>query len=183
MKKIVAALLILLIVGCICPVVYAADWVEICNDDKYIISYDKETVQKSGNYYTVWVRWEYKKPESYLKNPYYEILHEAPVYKKLTCSKEQDAFTLDGKKTQTIYNVSYYDDGSYNTTVSTSEVKEKNWKSVIPDSYGEDIAKATKPQGFLGCNAGFAGFGLFFLCLPVFLRRRKTNSKNNSTEC
>lgn len=154
MRKLLLTFIIFTFLFCGTGAALAENWARIGSNDEVTVYYDKDSVKRKGNYYTVWTKFDYgTKGKKVLQNEFHVKYHNAaPIYKIIAETLDNYAYKIDGTSSASIYSRTYYKDGSNDDWASDYAKNEKvqylAWQPIIPGTWGEDIYKATKPKRF-----------------------------------
>lgn len=133
MKKLIAPLILALVLILTPTCLFAANFVEIYNDDRDSVFLDTSSIQDKGTYYQVWTKWVLKGEEKKEASKKYK--KEVEHYMFLT------AYTKKAKQFCSLATYIYDKDGQVINSFS-SENYPISWENVIPDSVGDIIIDA-----------------------------------------
>ena len=129
-------------------IAYAVNWKFCCENDEWEMSFDKDSIKRQKDYYLVWFETIYKQGHEPKINvgSYY-----TPKYKNADVCRAQYAIKYDGSAMQCLYRVYYFGEKMqdyYESFDRHGKINDNAWDTIVPDTIGEDMYKATKPKRF-----------------------------------
>jgi hypothetical protein len=133
-KRIILALLL---VFCVASTASAANFVEICRDDYFLIYIDIDFLQPKGDYVTCWTKWIPRGKELEKVNKFFK--------KKVSHYMQFYAYKIYDRQSQELVKLVYFENGEFETFLNRN-LTINGWKEIIPQTYGEMIWELVKIQ-------------------------------------